>query len=114
MRRIALVLLIVLLPLQSIWAAAANACQHECGSAGKRLGHHLHQHVGTATDDSTADSADGAGVDGSTYHGHAAAALIGEELALATSCSRGYLPSPYRRHFADRFLEGPLRPPRVA
>ena len=120
MRRIALVLLMVLLPLQSIWAAAANATQHERGGGVKPFGHHEHAHAGVAivADDASADTADTAGEPGSTCsneastcHGHAPSAAFAEEGLAVAVCRAGYVHCPYERFIADRFLDSPLRPP---
>ncbi|MCT9124806.1 cation efflux protein, CzcI family [Cupriavidus gilardii] len=47
MRRFFLILLVMLLPLQSVWAAAAAYCGHEQRPAAQwHLGHHQHQHRG--------------------------------------------------------------------
>lgn len=60
MRRFVALLLLVLLPLQAIWAAAAPYCQHEGGAASQHIGHHQpeHQHV-TAVDAGGAHGAPG-------------------------------------------------------
>ncbi|MCG5260517.1 cobalt-zinc-cadmium resistance protein [Cupriavidus gilardii] len=45
MRRFFLILLVMLLPLQSVWAAATAYCQHEQRPTAQwHLGHHQHQH----------------------------------------------------------------------
>jgi hypothetical protein len=44
MRRFVAILLLMLLPLQAIWAAAAPYCQHEDGAASHHLGHHEPEH----------------------------------------------------------------------
>lgn len=44
MRRWLSILLLVLLPLQFTWAAAAGYCQHEKAVQGWHIGHHEHQH----------------------------------------------------------------------
>ena len=45
MRRWFAILLLVLLPLQALWAAAAPYCEHEkTPAASKHLGHHEHEH----------------------------------------------------------------------
>lgn len=114
MRRIALVLLIALLPLQSIWVVAANACQQQCGAGGEHFGHHPHVHDGAADDASTdarGDAGDSNATDGSNFHGHGLSALILEDRSPIPSSRPGYLPSAYVRSFADRYLENPLRPP---
>ena len=113
MRRIALILLIALLPFQSIWAAAANACQQECSSAGKHFGHHAHEHANAAGDSAPDGAGDSSLSDSSTSHGHGhgIAEVPLEDHPLVRASRPGYLPIPYRRSYADRFLESPLRPP---
>jgi hypothetical protein len=44
MRRWLSILLLVLLPLQFTWAAAAGYCQHEKAVKAWHIGHHEHQH----------------------------------------------------------------------
>ncbi|WKB55499.1 DUF2946 family protein [Eleftheria terrae] len=48
MRRWLAVFLLVLLPLQLTWAAAASYCQHERDAGVRHLGHHEHQHEADA------------------------------------------------------------------
>lgn len=55
MRRLIVLTFLVLLPLQSIWAAASVYCQHETPSMGMHFGHHDHRHVSDATQDDTVD-----------------------------------------------------------
>lgn len=45
MRRLLVLFLMVIFPLQSVWAAVGSLCQHEAGRAAQQhLGHHAHQH----------------------------------------------------------------------
>ncbi|MBA3903047.1 MAG: hypothetical protein C0522_05125 [Rhodocyclaceae bacterium] len=44
MKRLFFVLLMLILPLQAVWAAAGVYCQHEQGQAASHFGHHGHQH----------------------------------------------------------------------
>lgn len=44
MRRLVAIVLLMLLPLQSIWAAAAPYCQHEATPTSAHPGHHTHEH----------------------------------------------------------------------
>ncbi|WP_354677272.1 cation efflux protein, CzcI family [Cupriavidus plantarum] len=44
MRRYVLILVLIILPFQFSWAAAARYCQHETVSAKWHLGHHEHRH----------------------------------------------------------------------
>lgn len=50
-------LLLMLLPLQAIWAAAEPYCGHEHGKAAHHVGHHLHEHH----DDGASHGGDGDG-----------------------------------------------------
>lgn len=50
MRRFLIIFLLMILPLQGAWAAAAGYCQHETGAAAKHLGHHEHKHETKKTD----------------------------------------------------------------
>lgn len=54
MRRNIIILLMLVLPLQYVWAAAAQYCGHEVQSTTSHFGHHEHEHVA-----SSADSQDG-------------------------------------------------------
>lgn len=86
MRRWLLTLLLVLLPLQSVWAEAAAYCRHERGaanglsmlSAERHWGHHEHQH-GSAAPAADADDASallaGADVDCNVCHAGGAVAV---------------------------------------
>jgi hypothetical protein len=63
MRRWLAVFLLVLLPLQFSWAAAASYCQHEQDARTQHVGHHEHQHAASSppadigSDDGVADDA---------------------------------------------------------
>ena len=48
MKRLILIFLLVLLPLQGAWAVAASYCQHEQDSSARHFGHHIHKHNGSA------------------------------------------------------------------
>jgi hypothetical protein len=120
-RRIVLILLMVLLPLQSTWAAAASACPHERVSAGKHTADAAHErgheHAGIAAiaaiaDDGSTNSDNGRGsAAGSTCHGQGNAAVIAHKLVALTPVAAGIVPTAYARFVADCFLESPLRPP---
>ena len=57
MKRLALIVLMLLLPLQSVWAAASAYCEHEQGVATQHFGHHIHQHqASTDSNDSSGKS----------------------------------------------------------
>ena len=50
MRRLVLICMMLLLPVQWTWAAAAAYCAHESGQAAQHMGHHEHQHQGASDD----------------------------------------------------------------
>ena len=122
MRRIALILLMALLPLQSIWAAASHACPHGRVSAGEHATDFTHEHThdqahayagaDAASDNASAD-ADSERDSGtaSTCHGQGSAAVFARGLVAPAPAAAGIVPSPYARFVADRFLESALRPP---
>ncbi len=62
MRRWLTILLLVLLPLQFSWAAAAAYCQHERPGHARHVGHHEHAHGGAeASQQAAGDQAKTAG-----------------------------------------------------
>jgi Protein of unknown function (DUF2946) len=77
MRRWLAILMLVLLPLQFSWAAVAAYCGHETGQHAQHLGHHEHQHSGSANvhaDPGSADPNAPAGFDFDCGHCHASGA----------------------------------------
>ena len=44
MRRLLLILLLVFMPFQAIWAAASPYCSHEVSTQASHFGHHAHEH----------------------------------------------------------------------
>lgn len=83
MRRWLTVLLLVLLPLQSSWAAVATYCTHETGAAADHVGHHdhaSHAHGGKVADPSDersteAPSAPASSLDCGHCHGYSVGLL---------------------------------------
>ena len=63
MRKWLAILLLVFMPLQLSWAAAASYCQHESGTAAKHFGHHDHQHKTADGKDASSDPAKTTGGD---------------------------------------------------
>lgn len=63
MRRWLTILLLMLLPAQLTWAAAASYCQHETGNQAAHLGHHEHQHQGAKAKAVAGSERSGATVD---------------------------------------------------
>lgn len=50
MKRLLFVFVLLVIPLQSSWAAVAAYCKHENGVAAKHVGHHVHKHQGASSD----------------------------------------------------------------
>ncbi|WPB58015.1 hypothetical protein [Xylophilus sp. GOD-11R] len=124
MRRLLIVFLMFLLPLQWSWAAAATVCQHE--RTGSHFGHHEHRHV-AATDlhaaDQQVDADDQAGADTKTAHPspgthpdcHACHGLgsgyPSSYAAPGHTWVAGQQSTAYSHHLPEPPLESFLRPP---
>lgn len=118
MRRFVLVLLIALLPLQAIWAAAANACGHERVAGSKaHFGHHEHVHEAAAAAVERDASDDGGaedwscGADCSTCHGHGWSVALLDWSPSLTQAGPGFVPSAYQHFIPQPDPDNPLRPP---
>lgn len=114
MRRFILVFMMLLLPLQWSWAAAASVCAHE--AAGAHFGHHAHKHAGdaasTAADEGSQSEGGLAGnhPDCHACHGMGAAS-IGALLPHERLWNDGSLAAVYARAFPEPPVHGLLRPP---
>ena len=53
MKRLLMILMMVVLPFQLSWAAAAAYCQHENSPVSSHFGHHVHKHAINAADAKT-------------------------------------------------------------
>ena len=91
MRRFVALLLLVLLPLQAVWAAVAPHCQHEGEATSHHLGHHLpdppHPAAAEPADahEATAPVSDPASDTASTHshcHGCQGSTLLAHEVRL--------------------------------
>ncbi|NKE67558.1 hypothetical protein RAMLITH_17180 [Ramlibacter sp. RBP-2] len=67
------ILLLVLLPLQTVWAAAAPYCAHEESPASLHIGHHDHEHQGPEQDPDRFDGLAASHTDCHVCHGAACA-----------------------------------------
>lgn len=64
MKRLVLILIMLIVPLQSVWAAASAYCTHEADAATGHFGHHSHQHgAGKADGEPDQNSPAGKAVD---------------------------------------------------
>lgn len=108
-KRLAFILFALILPLQSVWAAASAYCQHEQGTATQHFGHHAHQHQ-------AADQDDSGGADSSNFHADCGFCHLGgvgvvtssPDLPFSATASQAV--SPDSDFLLSIFLEGPERP----
>ena len=105
MRRWLVVFLLLVLPLQFAWAAAAPYCAHEtAAAASKHPGHHQHVHQDGSEAANADDEGGGAGVkhtDCASCHAGCAATLPLSATALAAAPRDGvgeHSPPRYRSH----------------
>jgi hypothetical protein len=90
-RRLGIIFLMMLLPLQLTWGAAARYCSHETSNSAGHVGHHVHVHQTVVTDDGVAGpSVDGDDTDCGYCHllGHAQP-LIGNASSVTATAARG-------------------------
>ncbi|ATE62078.1 hypothetical protein [Thauera sinica] len=83
MRRLAALFLLVLLPLQALWAAAAPYCQHERAPATVHFGHHAHEHEASGSGTPAMPLPGGDHGDCHACHGWCSALPVTDEAAHA-------------------------------
>lgn len=104
MRRWLAILLLVLLPLQSVWAAAAAYCQHETGAGAQHFGHHEHKHHQGSADTSNSSDVPSFAVDADCAVCHAVCAAATVDVpSLVVDISRPAI-TPW-------YLHAPVSPP---
>lgn len=118
MRKLFLILLLAVLPLQYAWSAAAAYCGHEQGKV-QHFGHHAHQHHADSSDtDSTYDSSNDEGklpgkakvhADCAVCH-HAVQAFLLTAMAPPLASGGAAYPPPSDPHYSSHIAEGPKRP----
>lgn len=105
MRRLVALLLLVLLPLQAVWAAAAPYCQHEGGAASHHIGHHQPEHhhadaaqPSPADGEGHHDGTNGAGAEHSDCHVCHGGTVLAHEVRLAQVMTATTQPAPSVAH----------------
>ncbi|MBK9623505.1 MAG: hypothetical protein IPO38_02795 [Rhodocyclaceae bacterium] len=110
MKRLALIFLILLLPLQSVWAAASSYCQHEQGVATQHFGHHTHQHqVTTDSNDGTGKSPLNVHADCSSCH-LSCPAVTESVRSIAVTASGSLVVADHLDALSSVFPDHPERP----
>ncbi|MCB5185961.1 hypothetical protein LG201_12175 [Methylobacillus gramineus] len=66
MKKLLLTLMILLLPLHSVWSIAAGYCQHDAADSQAHFGHHTHQMDADNSADN--DSPDGSSLTAGVHH----------------------------------------------
>lgn len=120
MQRIVLVLLLMLLPVQWTWAAAASICRHETNIHANHFGHHEHRHdhptsvtpSSDAADDTQTQSESGIHADCATCHAAVPGLMMPPADVLGVPLPHLAL-TPYQRSVTTGVPERLIRPPHV-
>jgi len=120
MQRIVLVLLLMLLPVQWTWAAAASICRHETSIHANHFGHHEHRHDHTTSvtlsvdvaDDIQGQSDSGVHADCATCHAAVPGLMMPPAIVLGEQSPLLAL-TPYQRSVTTGVPERLIRPPHV-
>jgi hypothetical protein len=109
-KRLAIILLMVLLPLQAAWGVVGGYCLHQEREADRQhFGHHVHQHQATDQDDADGTTTSSSDADCSLCHlGCVGVVTSAVEILLFTPTS--WAASPLNRLIFAVFLQGPERP----
>lgn len=114
MRRLVLICMMLLLPVQWTWAATASYCGHEAGMASKHFGHHDHQHKNAANEASKDGEKSPAGLDTDCDYCHLSGSqAMASMRALIVSPTRSALPPADPPMRGSHLTSGPERPDRV-
>lgn len=111
-RRFFFVLLVLILPLQAVWAAVSVYCLHEQGVATQHFGHHDHRHQAQA---GSADGKDGTGKSAPQPHLDCGFCYLNCPAAPSASSVATVTPGAFVAvdppcAFLSVFPEGPERP----
>lgn len=103
MRRFVALLLLVLLPLQALWAAAAPYCQHEGDATSVHIGHHQPEHHHADASASSSDDGDGphggtGGAEHSDCHVCHGGTVLAHEMRVMQVMSTAAQPVPTVAH----------------
>jgi hypothetical protein len=107
-KKLLLILLLTILPIQYSWSMAAVYCQHE-RSTSTHFGHHGHQHQAQAGDEDGAKDKLSKHGDCEVCHHAVQASLPGADALLVKAPAVGYAP-PGALHYHSYIADGPPRP----
>lgn len=114
MTRLLLIVLMLVLPVQWSWAAAASVCAHEKTTESVHFGHHEHAHQGAAAVGEAGDDAQtgslAAHPDCGVCHGMNSAFIPAFDSITQPWTNRSFY-EPYVSAVPGRFVDTLLRPP---
>ena len=111
-KKLILIFLLLIVPLQFAWAAAGAYCQHEQGTSSMHFGHHAHNHDGKH------DGADGKAKAGKVHldcnscHATANAILVNRAPLTLQPSAPDYI-DPRPISYSSFIPDGPRRPDRL-
>lgn len=107
-KKLLLIMLLAILPIQASWAMAAVYCQHEASRA-SHYGHHGHEHQAQLDDDGASKSKLSKHGDCEVCHHAVQASAPAGEAVLALAAVAAYAP-PGALHYHSFIADGPPRP----
>lgn len=114
MRSFLVIVMMLLLPAQWTWAAAASVCAHEKTTQSAHFGHHEHAHQGAASLDGANDDGQGGSLaehpDCGACHGMNSAFVPAFGSVPELWLNRSHY-EPYASAVPDRIVDTLLRPP---
>ncbi|MYM69670.1 hypothetical protein GTP45_22900 [Pseudoduganella sp. FT55W] len=108
MKKLLLILLLAVLPIQYAWSMAAVYCQHEPSKV-SHFGHHGHQHQAQSDDDGAGSSKLSKHGDCEVCHHALQVSLPGADAVLTAAPAAAYAP-PGALHYHSYIADGPPRP----
>lgn len=108
MKKLLLILLLTILPIQYSWSMAAVYCQHE-DSKVTHFGHHGHDHQAQADDDAGKSKTGKPHGDCEVCHHAVQLSVPGADALLAVAPAPSYAP-PGALHYYSFIADGPPRP----
>jgi hypothetical protein len=112
MKRLILIILLVLVPLQFAWAAVGAYCQHEEGSNSFHFGHHAHTHQAKRDAPDSSTKINKAHLDCNSCHAPASVLWIAApSMTVAAPVAERYEPVSFL--YSSFIPDGPRRPDRL-
>jgi hypothetical protein len=111
-KKLILILLLFIAPLQFAWAAAGAYCQHEQGKSSMHFGHHAHSHEATHDASDSKTKASKVHLDCSSCHTTASAILVSSATFTLIPSALEYF-EPRAISYSSFIPDGPRRPDRL-